>query len=94
MKRKRFENWRLRDAADDGELKKMKIMRSLGGVPSAAPGTREDGSMSLVGADANLGTGTREGQGVKTGAADPSDKLQLHYWSGRTNLKVWKQFLD
>ena len=56
-------------------------MRSLGKVPRAALGAREGGGMSLVGADANVGTGTREGQGVKTGAADPSNKLQLHYWS-------------
>ncbi len=91
MKRKRFKNRRLRDAADDGKSKKMKLMRSLGGVPSAAPRTREGGGMSLVGADANVETGAREGQGVKTGAEDASDKLQLHYWNERKRLKVWEQ---
>ena len=47
---------------------------------------------SLVYADAEEGTGTKEGQGVKTEAVDPSNELQLHYWNGQKKLKVWKQF--
>ncbi len=58
-----------------------KEMRSLGGVPSATPGTRKGGGTSLVGADANVGTRTKEGQGDKTEAVDPSDKLQLNHWN-------------
>ncbi len=36
---------------------------------------------SFVDADAEVVTRTKEGQGIKTGALDPSDKLQLHYWN-------------
>ena len=36
---------------------------------------------SFVDADAEVVTRTKEGQGVKTEAVDPSDKLQLHYWN-------------
>ncbi len=67
--------------------RKMQRMRSLGGVPSAAPRTREGSGMPFVGADANVGTSTREGQGVKTEVAEPSDKLQLHNWKERERLK-------
>ena len=36
---------------------------------------------SFVAADAEVGTSTKEGQGVKTEAVDPSYKLQIHYWN-------------
>ena len=49
--------------------------------------------MPLVGADADVGTGTRKGQGVKTEVAEPSDKLQLPYWKERKALESWKQIL-
>ncbi len=35
----------------------------------------------FVDANAKVVTRTEEGQGVKTEALDPSDKLQLHYWN-------------
>ncbi len=53
--------------------RKMQRMRSLGELPSAAPGTREGSGMPLVGAGADIGTGTRKGQGVKTEVAEPSN---------------------
>ncbi len=45
----------------------------LAELPSAAPGTGEGSSTPFVGADANVGSGTRTGQGVKTEVAEPSN---------------------
>ncbi len=36
---------------------------------------------SFVDADAEVGTGMKEGRGVKTGAMNSSEELQLHRWN-------------
>ncbi len=67
---------------DDGKIEK----NETDAVPwwSAQRGAKDARKMqhwSFVDADAEVVTRTKEGQGVKTEAVDPSDKLQLHYWS-------------
>ncbi len=67
---------------DDGKSKRMQLMRSLGGVPSAAPRTHKRcGIGPLWTRTPKVGARIKEGQGVETGAVGPSDKLQLHYWN-------------
>ena len=49
----------------------------LAELPSAALRTREGSGMPFVGVDANVGTGTRQGQGVKTEVAKLKAILEI-----------------
>ncbi len=69
----------------------MQQMRSLGGVPSAAPGTREGSGMPLIGADASVGTSSKEGQGVKTEAVDASKKTAAPLLELTNEIEGWKK---
>ena len=64
-----------------------KEMRSFSRVAQRGAKDARRKRYALVGADANVGTGTSQGQGVKTEVAEPSDKLQLHNWKERERLK-------
>ncbi len=61
----------------------------------AQRGVREVQKMryrSFVDTDAKIVNRTKEGQGVKTEAENPNDKLQLYHWSWRTKLKAGSKF--
>ncbi len=80
---------------DDG--KKNRKENATDAVPwrSAQRGARDAWKMRywyFLDTDAEMVNRTKEGQGVKTEAENPKDKLQLYYWSWRAKLKDGRKF--
>ncbi len=53
----------------------------LAECPARCQGRAKNAVSVLVDTDAEIVNRTKEGQGVKTEAENPNDKLQLHHWS-------------